>query len=126
MSYAEVITVREIRDIVGSRPLTDDELTDSKNQLINLFPQQFQTYPGIASQMGSMFFFDLPDDELDTYVSRIDSVDAAMVNQFVRDHFHPDALLIVVVGDRKKIEPGIRELGLGEIHFVDAQGNLVE
>jgi len=28
-----------------------------------------------------------------------------------------------VVGDRAKIEPGIRELNFGEIHFVDADGN---
>jgi hypothetical protein len=29
------------------------------------------------------------------------------------------SLLIVVVGDSKEIEPKIRELGLGEIHFVE-------
>jgi zinc protease len=27
-----------------------------------------------------------------------------------------------VVGDRAKIEPGIRELNLGEIHLIDADG----
>jgi zinc protease len=36
---------------------------------------------------------------------------------------HPDQLVWVIVGDRAKIEPGIRELNLGEIHFIDADGN---
>jgi zinc protease len=36
---------------------------------------------------------------------------------------HPDNLIWIVVGDRAKIEAGIRELNLGEIHFIDANGN---
>jgi len=32
----------------------------------------------------------------------------------------------VVVGDRAKIEPGIRELGFGNIILMDADGNLLE
>jgi zinc protease len=36
---------------------------------------------------------------------------------------HPDNIVWVVVGDRAKIESGIRELNLGEIRFIDADGN---
>jgi len=32
----------------------------------------------------------------------------------------------VVVGDRSKIESGIRELGWGEIQFIDADGQPVK
>jgi zinc protease len=32
-------------------------------------------------------------------------------------------LIWIVVGDRAKIEAGIRELNLGEIRFIDANGN---
>jgi zinc protease len=31
----------------------------------------------------------------------------------------------VVVGDRSKVEAGIRELGLGEVRFIDADANPV-
>ena len=34
----------------------------------------------------------------------------------------PDALIWVVVGDRAKIEQGIRELHLGEVQVIDADG----
>ena len=30
----------------------------------------------------------------------------------------------VIAGDRAKIEPGLRELGLGEIKAIDADGNV--
>lgn len=36
---------------------------------------------------------------------------------------HADSLVWVVVGDRAKIEAGVRELGFGEIHCIDADGN---
>jgi len=31
-----------------------------------------------------------------------------------------------VVGDRAKVESGIRELKLGELHLLDADGNVVK
>jgi zinc protease len=34
----------------------------------------------------------------------------------------PDNLVWVVVGDRAKIEAGVRELNLGELKFLDADG----
>ncbi len=39
---------------------------------------------------------------------------------------HTDRLVWVVVGDRSMIEEGIRELDLGEIRFLDANGNPVD
>jgi zinc protease len=37
-----------------------------------------------------------------------------------------DRLIWVVVGDLAKIEPGIRELGFGEIRYITADGKLIE
>ena len=34
----------------------------------------------------------------------------------------PDNLVWVIVGDRAKIEAGVRELNLGELKFLDADG----
>ena len=38
----------------------------------------------------------------------------------------PQSLTWVIVGDRSKIEQGIRDLNLGEIRFVDTDGNPVK
>jgi zinc protease len=38
----------------------------------------------------------------------------------------PDNLTWVIVGDRAQIEKGIRELNLGEVKFLDANGNVVQ
>lgn len=113
--------VRELQDIVGQRPLTDDELIDSKSNLIKGFPQQFQTNSRIANKLSEIVVYDLPDDEWNTYIDRINIVDGATATQAARKYLHPDALLVVVVGDREKTEAGVRELGIGEINHIQGE-----
>jgi zinc protease len=36
---------------------------------------------------------------------------------------HPDNLIWVIVGDRAKIESGIRELNFGDRQIIDTDGN---
>ena len=122
---AIVEIIREMRDMAGQRPLTDTELMDSKSNMTMGFPQRFQTYSGIAGRLSEMIIYNLPDDEWYSYVDKVNAIDAAMAIQAARDHLHPDALLIVIVGDRKKVEPKMRELGLGEICHIDTDGNLL-
>jgi zinc protease len=46
----------------------------------------------------------------------------ASVSAAAKSVIHPDNLVWVVVGDRSKVEAGIRELNLGEIKLIDADG----
>ena len=123
-SLAEVI--KELHDITGSRPLSEMELTDSKNNLIKGFPQRFQSLRSIASQLTDIVSYDLSKDEWKNYLAKVNAVDEEMATQSAKDIIHPDALVIVVVGDREKIAPGLRELGLGDIEYVDEEGNQVK
>jgi zinc protease len=117
---------KELTEITASRPLNDKELTDSKNNLIKSFPQQFERLAGIAGELTGMAMYNLPEDEWSGYLGRINAVDGQTAAKVAKDHVHPNALLIVVVGDKEKIEPGIRELNLGEIHYVDAEANIIQ
>jgi zinc protease len=110
---------REMRELVGDRPLSDIELADSKNNLIKGFPQRFQTYSGIAGQLSDLVLFDIPLDDWDTYIDRVDGISGTMATKAAKDYVHPGGLVIVIVGDREKIEEGIRELNVGEIEYLD-------
>ena len=39
---------------------------------------------------------------------------------------HPEGVIWIVVGDRAKIEPKIKELGFTQITVIDADGNIVK
>ena len=113
--------LKELRDVRGPRPLADAELTAGKNQLIKSFPQRFQTIQGIAGQLGELVLYGLPLDDWATYRARVDAVGAGEAARMAREHIDPDAMRLVIVGDRAVIEPGLRELGLGDIEVVDAE-----
>jgi len=76
----------------------------------------------VAGSLSDIVTFGLDDRYFDTYGERIRAQDAATVAAAAKEVIHPDRLVWVVVGDRSKIEAGIRELKLGEIRFIDADG----
>jgi zinc protease len=107
--------IAEIRDIRRARPVEGEELESCRDQLVLGFPLKFQTLGGVAGQVRRLVTADLPLDEWRTYVERVEQLDAGALALAARAHLHPDELLIVVAGDRARIEPGLRELGLGEL-----------
>jgi zinc protease len=71
-----------------------------------------------------MATYGLPDDYYQTYASHIRALSASDISKAVSDFVKPDHEVWVVVGDRAKIEAGIRGLGLGEVSFLDANGKV--
>ena len=62
--------------------------------------------------------YDLPDDYFATYMDRIAKVSAEDVSRVAAKSMDPSSTVVVVVGDRKKIEAGIRALNLGSVRVL--------
>jgi zinc protease len=106
-AVAEVI--REIEQL-RSDEVTDKELADVKDEIIGAFPARFATADQVASQIAALAVYDLPPNELGTFTGKIAAVDRAQVRKMAQKYFHPDNLLIVVVGDRAGSEAGLRKI----------------
>ena len=65
------------------------------------------------------------DDYWDNYARNIRGLKLADVQTAADDVLHPGKLVWVVVGDREKIEAGVRSLALGPIQVLDADGKVV-
>jgi len=114
---------KELRGILDNQPVTEGELsTAQKNQTLQL-PGRWETDDAVASSIGEIVTFGLPDDYYATYPARVRSLSVDQVEKAAKQVVHPEQLVWVVVGDRSKIESGIRELGWGEVQFLDADGN---
>jgi zinc protease len=112
--------LKEVRELGSTRPLTQQEIEDSKNNITKRYPQNFQTLSGIATQLSNIYLYNLPDDEWSQYLTKIAAVTPDSAANAAKEHLKQDGILIVVVGDRKKIEPAIKELNLGEIQVLDS------
>jgi zinc protease len=110
--------LKEVHQITTDKPLTNDEVVKSKDNLIKSYPQQFQTLSAIASQLAEIVLYDLPENEWKQYVEGVSSVTGPQATKAAKEHIHSDGMLIIVVGDRSKIESGLRDLKLGEIQYL--------
>lgn len=108
--------LKAIRDTVPS-----DELTRAKRFLQLGLPQGFETTRGIANQLLPLVTYDIPLDFYNTAVQRIGAVTQADVQRVARQYIDPSKLTLVIVGDRKVIEPGLRTLNPGNIVIRDAR-----
>lgn len=110
------------RGILGDHPVTADELSKIQaNETLSL-PGSFETLNAVGQSILEIVQFGLPEDYYETYAGKVRALKTSDVEEGAKDIVHPDHLIWVVVGDRSKIEPGIKELGLGEIRLLDADG----
>ena len=133
-SYGEIQTVStreavqeflsEINGIRGKRPVTPEELEVNKQAFIRNFPSAFETVGGISNQLGTLVTYNLPDTYFNDYISRINAVTIDDVNRVANKYLDPSRMAIVIVGDRKVIEPHLTELGM-PITVLDVEGNPV-
>ena len=123
-SMAEI--KRELKEYLGDNPATDEELEKVKNNNTLSLPGRWETASAVLRDIGEIVTYDLPDDYWDTYADNVRNLSLDQIIESADDVIKPDNLLWVVVGDREKIEPRIRELELGEIIHLDADGNLLE
>jgi zinc protease len=116
--------LKELRGIRGDKPVTGAELVMAQEAMSLRLPGKWETGGAVAGSIAEIVRFGFDDRYYDGYATRVRSVvldDLARAARFLE----PDRLVWVVVGDRQKIEPGLRSLGLGELHFIDADGNVV-
>ncbi|MFL5575886.1 MAG: M16 family metallopeptidase [Gemmatimonadaceae bacterium] len=109
--------LRAIRDTVPAA-----ELEKAKRFLQLQLPGNFETTASIATQVVPIVLYGLPLDYYNGYVRQIERVTQADVQRVARQYVDPANVTIVVVGDRKSIEPGIRALGLGTVVVRDLEG----
>ncbi|MQA90351.1 MAG: hypothetical protein GEU90_08950 [Gemmatimonas sp.] len=94
-----------------------DELDRAKQYLALRLPQEMETTGQVAARVAELAVYDLPLDYYDDYVERTMAVTAADVQRVAREYVHPDRTVVVVVGDRSVVEPGLRALPVGAVEI---------
>jgi zinc protease len=117
--------LKELRGIVGDRPIQPDELERAKASLTLTLPGVWETMDAVAGSVDDIVAFGLDDDYFDTYAGKIRSQSLSTVTAAARSTVQPDHMVWIFVGDRAKIEAPIRQLGLGEVQALDADGKPV-
>jgi zinc protease len=102
-------------DGIHSRPLTDAELRLSKDFLIHSLPGEFEGADGVNRGLADLWLFGLPIDYYAKLPAQVESVTSADAQQAAEKYVRPENLLVVAVGDKAKIESGLKDLKLGPV-----------
>ncbi len=109
-----------------ANPPTEAELKQAKDARIQSIPARFETTAATASNIASLFLYKRPLDYFTTLPEKYRAVTAADVVRVAKEDVHPDNLIIVAVGDRAKIEPGLKDANLGPIEYRTPTGELIK
>jgi zinc protease len=117
---------KEFKGLMTDHPISAEELTKNKKQQVLELAGTWETMGSVSGSISEIVRYGLPGDYFNTYTERMKSLELPDVKKATDIVLEPDKMIWVVVGDLSKIESGIRELNLGEVHYIDADGNLIE
>jgi zinc protease len=114
--------VNELRAAVADRPLSAAEIADANDRQIKTLAGRWETGGAVAAALSEIVTYGLPEDHYATYATRVRQASDAQVNAAARAFVHPDRAVWVVIGDRAKVEAGIRALRHGDVVLLDPDG----
>jgi len=100
------------------KPVPADELSRAKNYVALRYPGAFETTGDISRRLEDAIIFKLPEDYFSKYVQNIQAVTAADVTRVAQKYVQPGRFIVLVVGDKAAIEPGVRALNLGNVRVM--------
>jgi zinc protease len=98
-------------DRMAGSPVAADELTNIKNYIAGLYLLRLETQEGVVNQLNTMQTLGLPKDYLETYVTRVRSVEPGQIQSAAKNYIAPDKAAIVVIGDAAKIGDVLKKFG---------------
>ena len=98
-------------DRMASTPVSAGELTGVKNYMSGLYLLRLETQEGVITQLTTIKALGLPDSYLETYVTRVRSVEPQQIQSAAKKYVAPADAAIVVVGDASKIGEALKKFG---------------
>jgi zinc protease len=113
---------KELRAIAGGKPIGAEEFEFQKLRMLRGYSQQFESLGRVAGQVADLWTEGLPMATLQRDYDETGKVTLEASRAAAARYAKPDRALLVLVGDRAKIETGVKDLNLGEIVLLDAEG----
>jgi predicted Zn-dependent peptidase len=134
LASAEIVTGKSdsallefMKELNGIRQLVPPaELSRAKRYLQLQLPGNFETTQQIAAALVPVALYGLPLDYYNNYVQSIEGVTQADVARVAQQYINPGSLAVVIVGDRKTIEPGLKATNVGPIAIRDISGQPIQ
>ncbi|MES1157139.1 MAG: pitrilysin family protein [Alphaproteobacteria bacterium] len=116
---------KELTDVRATRPITQQEFDRVRNQDIRALPGSYETSGDILDALAQARNAGRPLDWAATLATRYRAMSLADVQTATGQIVNQNDLVWIVIGDRAKIEPGLRALNLAPLEIWDDNGHPV-
>ena len=107
-------SLKELEDIRGRRPATQEELSLARASVTQGYPRGFETAQQVARSVTQLALHDLPDTYFEQFVPKIEAVTLADVSRVAGEYLDTARMVTLAVGDHDRIASTLTTLGLGE------------
>ncbi|MES2355060.1 MAG: pitrilysin family protein [Pseudomonadota bacterium] len=114
----------ELRNL-EKHPIKGPELQKARDSQLLSLPGAFETGLRIAHTLADTFIYDLGLDYYTRLPTELRRVDAKAVAAVVDKYLQPEQMIVIGVGDKEKIEPGLMKLKLQPVEYRDVEGKVV-
>lgn len=118
--------LKELTQINTTRPIAPDEFTKEQTSVILSIPGTWQTNNGIMWFLYSCVTYNRGLDYPNNYSTIVQNLKLSDIQNSAAKVVKPQNLTWLIIGDRQKIEAGIRELNLGPVKILDADGKEIK
>jgi zinc protease len=102
--------MKELKDY-RAQGIKDDELTFTKNSLLNSEALRYETSFQKAGFLSRIVEYDLPKDFKNQQAKVLQSISKADMNGLATKYINPDKMVILVVGNKYLIKDKLEKLG---------------
>jgi zinc protease len=111
---------------VSGKPISEAELKDEQTNSTLALPGSFESVQQLSVAYSNILQYGLPDDYYNTFTQKVLAVTPDAANEIAKKYIQPSHLVWIIVGDMSKVEAGIRELNIGQVHKIDPDGKPVQ
>jgi len=117
---------KEFTGFITDKPITEAEFKKVQGSAVLELPGIWETNAAVLDDLQSAIIFNRGLGYLNTYADMLQHLTMDRLQKSAAKIIRPDRFTWVIVGDRSKIEQGIRDLNIGEVQIIDSEGNSVK
>ena len=116
-----------IREVKGFRDggIKPEEIKFMQSSIGQADARNYETGGQKAAFIGRIVQYDLPEDYIKTQIGILNSISKEEIDALAKKYLDTEKMNIVLVGDKKKILPGLQTMGY-EIVELNADGDVVK
>ncbi len=117
---------KELTQYVGEKPATEKEFKKVQRNAVMQLPGIWESNGSVLYTLQDAIKYERGESYLNNYAAMLQNLTLEDIKKAATKVIMPTNLTWVIVGDKSKIEKGVEELNLGNIKYIDTEGNEVK